>query len=150
MYLIVLFYDVLTHTICHSPRSTQIPQYILDDAIHGENGVATRVVVTQPRRLAAISVSQRVAAERGEETGASVGYRVKMKSAPPRGWGANIEFCTTGILLRRLQQDPALSDVSHVIIDEVHERDINTDFLRKPVAHVLLVTSSCLLPRLRS
>jgi len=123
-------------------------RYILDDAIASGNGAGCRVVVTQPRRLAAISVAQRVASERGagralhvaktkgsfyvcfvlvsdmlncagEPLGASVGYRVKMQAAAPRAWGGSIEFCTTGVLLRRLMHDPSLREVSHVIIDEV-------------------------------
>ncbi len=111
-----------------SGKSTQCPQYILEDAIANGKGDNTRIVVTQPRRIAAISVAERVSAERDEEIGHSVGYAVRFNKQSPRE-AASIEFVTTGILLRRLVNDNMLSGVSHVMIDEVHERDINTDFL---------------------
>ena len=112
-----------------SGKSTQCPQYILEDAIARGRGAETRIVVTQPRRIAAMSVARRVASERGDEdVGESVGYTVRHDSRPPRSHGC-IEFVTTGILLRRLVGDPSLGGVSHVVIDEVHERDIDTDYL---------------------
>ena len=113
-------------------KSTQIPQYILDDAISKGKGSDCRVLVTQPRRIAATSVAQRVAVERGEKIGrtkeCSVGYKIRLASKPARRYGS-IEFVTTGVALRNIQTDPMLRQVSHVIIDEVHERDISTDFL---------------------
>lgn len=112
-----------------SGKSTQCPQYILEDAIAEGRGASTRIVVTQPRRIAAISVAERVAAERDEKAGNSVGYTVRFNRRTPRESGGSIEFVTTGILLRRLVSDPSLDGVSHVMIDEVHERDIDTDFL---------------------
>ena len=112
-----------------SGKSTQCPQYILESAIANGLGPETRIVVTQPRRIAAVSVAQRVANERGEKAGNSVGFSVRLHGTSPRDEGASVEFVTTGVLLRRLMRDPALKGVSHVMIDEVHERDINTDFL---------------------
>lgn len=85
--------------------------------------------MTQPRRIAAVSVSERVAAERNENIGNSIGYTVRFKRQSPREYGGSVEFVTTGVLLRRLINDPTLAGISHVMIDEVHERDINTDFL---------------------
>lgn len=111
-----------------SGKSTQCPQYILEDAIATGNGPTTRIVVTQPRRIAAISVAERVAAERDEPVGSSVGFAVRLHGTSPRD-AASIEFVTTGVLLRRLMRDQNLDGISHVMIDEVHERDINTDFL---------------------
>eukprot|EP00040_Diaphanoeca_grandis_P036290 m.230959 g.230959 ORF g.230959 m.230959 type:complete len:892 (-) comp33591_c2_seq1:1647-4322(-) len=111
-----------------SGKSTQIPQYILDEAIAGKQGSKCNIIVTQPRRIAATSVAQRVAHERGERIGESTGYRVRLMSSRPRDHGS-IEFCTTGVMLRQLQADPLLTNISHVLVDEVHERDINTDFL---------------------
>ena len=105
-------------------KSTQCPQYILEDAIANGRGANTRIVVTQPRRIAAISVAERVAAERDEKAGKSVGFSVRFNTAQPREEGGCIEFVTTGILLRRLVNDPTLDGISHVMIDEVHERDI--------------------------
>lgn len=101
----------------------------MEDAIAKGKGVATQILVTQPRKIAAISVAERVADERCENIGNAIGYTVRFKRQSPREQGGTIEFVTTGILLRRLIQDPNLSDISHVMIDEVHERDINTDFL---------------------
>ncbi|KAK3731838.1 hypothetical protein QZH41_020199 [Actinostola sp. cb2023] len=57
-------------------KTTQIPQFILDDAITKEQGSLCNIVVTQPRRIVAMSVAERVAKERGEELGKSVGYQV--------------------------------------------------------------------------
>ncbi|KAL7445620.1 hypothetical protein ACHAXM_009954 [Skeletonema potamos] len=111
-----------------SGKSTQCPQYILEDAIANGMGDTTRIIMTQPRKIAAISVAERVAAERDEEIGQSVGYTVRFNKQSPRE-AASVEFVTTGVLLRRLVNDSFLEGVSHVMIDEVHERDINTDFL---------------------
>ena len=108
--------------------TTQLPQFILEAAIDGKGGGGgVGVLCTQPRRISALSVAERVAAERGEEVGQSVGYAIRGEhrySAHTR-----LVFCTTGILLRRLQSDPLLEGVSHVIVDEVHERELNADFL---------------------
>ncbi|KAJ8925971.1 hypothetical protein NQ315_009826 [Exocentrus adspersus] len=111
-------------------KSTRVPQYVLEawaeeSGLLGEPG---RVVVTQPRRIAAISLAQRVAAERDEIVGDIVGYQVRLKHnfSPVNG---KILYCTTGILLRHLQSDPNLSTFTHVILDEAHERDVNTDLL---------------------
>jgi hypothetical protein len=121
-----------------SGKSTQCPQYILEDAIANGKGATTRIVVTQPRRIAAISVSERIASERDEMIGNSVGFAVRHSSRPPRS-AASIEFVTTGILLRRLINDPTLEGVSHVMIDEVHERDIDTDYLLILLRDLLIV-----------
>lgn len=121
-----------------SGKSTQIPQFILDDYFRklrqlqgksAENSKMSHVqiVCTQPRRLSAIGVAERVANERCERIGSIVGYQVRLenKISP----STRLTFCTTGILLRRLQSDPTLSNISHVIIDEVHERSEESDFL---------------------
>jgi ATP-dependent RNA helicase DHX36 len=74
-----------------------------------------------------MAVAERVAAERGEKIGATVGYSIRLESKVSKD--TRLLFCTTGILLRRLQSDPDLSDVTHVVVDEVHERDLLSDFL---------------------
>uniref|UniRef100_A0A2K5WV03 ATP-dependent RNA helicase A n=1 Tax=Macaca fascicularis TaxID=9541 RepID=A0A2K5WV03_MACFA len=79
-----------------------------------------------PRRISAVSVAERVAFERGEEPGKSCGYSVRFESILPRPH-ASIMFCTVGVLLRKLEA--GIRGISHVIVDEIHERDINTDFL---------------------
>lgn len=83
-------------------------------------------MVTQPRRISAVSVADRIATERGEELGQSLGYSVRFESVLPRPYGG-VLFCTVGVLLRKLEG--GLRGVSHVIVDEIHERDINTDFV---------------------
>ena len=105
----------------------QVPQFLLEEALQSGRGPSVRIIVTQPRRLSALSVAQRVAAERCEPVGEGVGYSVRFESrVSPR---TRLTFCTTGLLLRRLAADPDLKGISHVIVDEVHERDLNSDFL---------------------
>ncbi|TMW64738.1 hypothetical protein Poli38472_011618 [Pythium oligandrum] len=108
-------------------KTTQIPQFIMDDYIDKQRGGECQIICTQPRRIAAIGVATRVAQERCEDIADIVGYQIRMdakKSANTR-----LLFCTTGVLLRRLLTDRLLSGVSHVIVDEVHERNVDTDFL---------------------
>ncbi|KAL0951184.1 hypothetical protein HGRIS_007914 [Hohenbuehelia grisea] len=126
-------------TICMaatgSGKTTQIPQLILDEFIARGEGAKCNIICTQPRRLAAISVALRVANERGETLGQSVGYQVRFENKPPEEHGS-IAFCTTGIFLKRMHTALAemsgtqsLDDVTHVVVDEVHERDVDTDLL---------------------
>lgn len=127
-------------TICMaatgSGKTTQIPQLILDEYIDQGQGAHCNVVVTQPRRLAAISVADRVAKERGQTLGKSVGYQVRFDHRLPEEHGS-ITFCTTGIFLKRMQSALLadhtsarnLDDVTHIVVDEVHERDVDTDLL---------------------
>ncbi|XP_017379988.2 ATP-dependent RNA helicase A [Cebus imitator] len=107
-------------------KTTQVPQFILDDFIQSDRAAECNIVVTQPRRISAVSVAERVAFERGEEPGKSCGYSVRFESILPRPH-ASIMFCTVGVLLRKLEA--GIRGISHVIVDEIHERDINTDFL---------------------
>ncbi|XP_016789329.1 ATP-dependent RNA helicase A isoform X2 [Pan troglodytes] len=107
-------------------KTTQVPQFILDDFIQNDRAAECNIVVTQPRRISAVSVAERVAFERGEEPGKSCGYSVRFESILPRPH-ASIMFCTVGVLLRKLEA--GIRGISHVIVDEIHERDINTDFL---------------------
>jgi ATP-dependent RNA helicase DHX29 len=112
-------------------KTTQVPQYLLDDAILRGDGASCSIVVTQPRRVAAMSVADRVAFERLEAApgapGASVGYQVRLDAA--RTSATQLLFCTAGIMLRRLHGDPLLEGTSHVVVDEVHERSLQTDLL---------------------
>uniref|UniRef100_A0A3B4WM90 RNA helicase n=1 Tax=Seriola lalandi dorsalis TaxID=1841481 RepID=A0A3B4WM90_SERLL len=107
-------------------KTTQVPQYILDRFIKGGRASDCNIVVTQPRRISAVSVAERVAYERGEDLGKSCGYSVRFESVLPRPH-ASVLFCTVGVLLRKLEA--GIRGISHVIVDEIHERDINTDFL---------------------
>ncbi|XP_035771825.1 ATP-dependent RNA helicase A [Neolamprologus brichardi] len=76
--------------------------------------------------ISAVSVAERVAFERAEDLGKSCGYSVRFESVLPRPH-ASVLFCTVGVLLRKLEA--GIRGISHVIVDEIHERDINTDFL---------------------
>lgn len=107
-------------------KTTQIAQFILEDYINSGQGAWCNVAVTQPRRISAISVAERIAVERCEPLGESVGYSVRFESCLPRPYGS-ILFCTIGVLLRKLEA--GLRGVSHVIVDEIHERDVNSDFI---------------------
>ncbi|KNC52644.1 uncharacterized protein AMSG_12174 [Thecamonas trahens ATCC 50062] len=108
-------------------KTTQIPQLVLDDAIQSGRGAATRIICTQPRRLAAIGVADRVAKERDSKLGTEVGYHIRLETKFSKE--TRLLFCTTGILLRYLQGDPRLDSVSHIMVDEVHERSVQSDFL---------------------
>ncbi|CAG4952139.1 unnamed protein product [Colias eurytheme] len=107
-------------------KSTQIPQLILDQAIMNKKGANTKILVTQPRRIAASSLAMRVANERAEKLGASVGYSVRLERVESRARGS-IMYCTTGVLLVELEVNQALTNFSHIILDEVHERDSHID-----------------------
>ncbi|KAJ8773077.1 hypothetical protein K2173_028254 [Erythroxylum novogranatense] len=108
-------------------KTTQLPQYILESEIEAARGAACSIICTQPRRISAMAVSERVAAERGENLGESVGYKVRLEGM--KGRDTRLLFCTTGVLLRRLLVDRNLTGVTHVIVDEIHERGMNEDFL---------------------
>ncbi|XP_017017608.1 dosage compensation regulator mle isoform X1 [Drosophila kikkawai] len=129
-------------------KTTQIAQYILDDYISSGQGGFANIYVTQPRRISAISVAERVARERCEQLGDTVGYSVRFESVFPRPYGG-ILFCTVGVLLRKLEA--GLRGVSHIIVDEIHERDVNSDFLlvilrdmvaTYPDLHVILMSAT--------
>ncbi|XP_014599977.1 PREDICTED: ATP-dependent RNA helicase DHX36-like [Polistes canadensis] len=109
-------------------KTTQVGQFILDNELENENGSITRIICTEPRRISAISVAERVAAERAERLGKSVGFQIRLEKIPPRDRGS-ILFCTTGMLLQFMQSDPALKGFSHIILDEVHERSTESDFI---------------------
>ncbi|XP_048190491.1 ATP-dependent RNA helicase DHX30 isoform X3 [Perognathus longimembris pacificus] len=109
-------------------KTTRIPQLLLERFVTEGRGARCNVIITQPRRISAVSVAQRVSHELGPALRRNVGFQVRLESKPPARGGALL-FCTVGILLRKLQSNPSLEGVSHVIVDEVHERDVNTDFL---------------------
>lgn len=110
-------------------KSTQVPQFLL------EEDAAASIVVTQPRRLSALAVAHRVAQERAEEVGQTVGYSVHLESASSAA--TRLLFCTTGVFRRRMLADPFLTGVTHLVLDELHERDKITDFLLVAVRELL-------------
>ncbi|XP_061770530.1 putative ATP-dependent RNA helicase DHX57 [Nerophis ophidion] len=108
-------------------KTTQIPQFILDASLSGPADKVANIICTQPRRICAISVAQRVSQERAESLGNAVGYQIRLESV--RSSATRLLYCTTGVLLRRLEGDMDLQGVTHVIVDEVHERTEESDFL---------------------
>lgn len=100
-------------------KTTQVPQFFMDDAL--QRGQPCRIVCTQPRRISAITVAERVANEWGEAIGKTVGYNIRLESRMQRDTA--LLFCTTGLLLRMMSSNGELDGVTHVIMDEVHERD---------------------------
>ncbi|KAI9885793.1 MAG: aprataxin-like protein [Watsoniomyces obsoletus] len=158
--------DVLVQTVIHhrvtiisgetgSGKSTQSVQFIFDDMIQRRRGASSNIVCTQPRRISALGLADRVSEERCSVLGQEVGYAIRGESRQTRGV-TRIKFVTTGVLLRQLQGSSssssrggnsieddemlsaALADVSHVVVDEVHERSLDTDLLLALLRRVLL------------
>nr|XP_044993371.1 putative ATP-dependent RNA helicase DHX57 isoform X2 [Jaculus jaculus] len=117
-------------------KTTQIPQFILDDSLNGPPEKVANIICTQPRRISAISVAERVAKERAERVGLTVGYQIRLESV--KSSATRLLYCTTGVLLRRLEGDAALHGVTHIIVDEVHERTEESDFLLLVLKDILL------------
>lgn len=103
--------------------SSQIPQFIFTSSIGGSGTIA----VTQPRRVAAITLATRVADEMNAQLGTTVGYTVRFEDVS--NFKTKIKFLTDGMLLREAMLDPLLKKYSVVILDEAHERTIHTDVL---------------------
>ncbi len=87
--------------------------------------VQGQVIVLEPRRIAARMSARRVATERGEEVGETVGYQVRFEDRT--GPRTRLRFVTEGILARRFVSDPFLKDVDAVVLDEFHERHLDSD-----------------------
>jgi len=101
-------------------KTTRVPLALLD-----QPWATGRIVMLEPRRLAARGAAARMAETLGEAVGARVGYRIRGESVTSRA--TRIEVVTEGVLTRMLQSDPALEGVAAVIFDEIHERSINAD-----------------------
>ncbi|XP_022087054.1 ATP-dependent RNA helicase DHX29-like isoform X2 [Acanthaster planci] len=122
-----------------SGKSTQVPQFLLEHLVmSGKTGHAN-IVCTQPRRISATSLARRVSQEMAEKGPGSkdslCGYQIRMESKQCPT--TRLLYCTTGVLLRKLQLDPKLQDISHIIVDEVHERSVQSDFLMVIVKSLL-------------
>ncbi|XP_071945623.1 uncharacterized protein [Antedon mediterranea] len=110
-----------------SGKSTQIAQYLADANFLFSSNVETKIACTQPRKVAAISLAKRVAEEYGCEVGEQIGYMVG--SLRKTSLNTVVTFMTDRVLLNSLLQDPLLKSYSCVVIDEAHERSIDTDIL---------------------
>jgi ATP-dependent helicase HrpB len=106
-------------------KTTLAPQYVLDH-VRGA-GLDGRVIVTQPRRVAARSSASRIAELRGSRLGDEIGYTVRGDRKVSAH--TDIETVTPGVLLRRLLDDPDLDGVAAVVIDEIHERHLESDLV---------------------
>lgn len=107
-----------------SGKTTQIPQFLVEDGYATPN---KKIAITQPRRVAAISVAKRVAEEMDVQLGQECGYNIRFEDVTsPR---TLLKYMTDGMLLREAQGDPTLSRYSAVILDEAHERTVSTDVL---------------------
>ncbi|GHD03381.1 ATP-dependent helicase HrpB [Zhihengliuella salsuginis] len=113
-------------------KTTLVPPLVAELA--AADGAPGRVVVTQPRRVAARAAARRLAHLTGTRVGELAGYSVRGESRTSAS--TRIEFVTAGILLRRLLADPGLESVSAVVMDEVHERALETDLLLGILADV--------------
>ncbi|EPH0090575.1 DEAD/DEAH box helicase, partial [Pluralibacter gergoviae] len=112
--------QVLLNAPTGAGKSTWLPLQILR---HG--GVSGKIILLEPRRLAARNVAQRLAELLGEKPGETVGYRMRADTCVSDA--TRLEVVTEGILTRMLQQDPELSGVGLVILDEFHERSLQAD-----------------------
>ncbi|XP_044527046.1 probable ATP-dependent RNA helicase DHX34 [Gracilinanus agilis] len=101
-------------------KSTQVPQYLLAAGF-------SHVACTQPRRIACISLAKRVSFESLSQYGSQVGYQIRFEST--RSPATKIVFLTEGLLLRQIQREPGLPQYQVLIVDEVHERHLHSDFL---------------------
>ena len=127
-----------------SGKTTQLPKMCLEAG----RGKGKKIGCTQPRRIAAISVAERVAEELGDSRGL-VGYKIRFRDQTRRS--TRIKFMTDGILLAEAQNDRLLSAYDTIIIDEAHERSLNIDFLlgllrkllpRRPDLSVLITSAT--------
>lgn len=110
-----------------SGKTTQVPQFLFEAGYGSPDGPTPGMIgITQPRRVAAVSMAKRVSVELGSH-GKTVGYQIRFDSNVSSDTA--VKFMTDGILLRELSQDLLLKKYSVIVIDEAHERSVNTDIL---------------------
>lgn len=116
-----------------SGKSTRIPQILFSAGVYNdcrdkETNQNRLICITQPRRVAAMQLAQRVSQDLNCNLGSTVGYAVRFKDVTDADQ-TMIKFMTEGLLLRELMADPLLTRYSVIMVDEVHERNLNTDIL---------------------
>ena len=112
-------------------KSTQVPAFLLEHELSG--GRSCKVYCTEPRRISAISLARRVSEELGEQKGdvgtfrSLVGFAIRLESKfTPQ---TRLVYATSGIVMRMLEGSEDLGDITHLVLDEIHERSIDSDFL---------------------
>ncbi|RKF62535.1 ATP-dependent RNA helicase DHX29 [Erysiphe neolycopersici] len=121
-------------------KSTQVPSFILEHQL--SRGKPCKIYITEPRRLSAISLARRVSEELGETRGdcgtnrSLVGYAIRLESNISKE--TCLVYATTGIVMRMLENSNDLKDITHIVLDEVHERTIDSDFLLIVLKKLLL------------
>lgn len=134
-------------------KSTQVPAFILEHEL--SSGRSCKIYCTEPRRISATSLARRVCEELGERKGdlgtprSLVGYAIRLESRiSPQ---TRLIYATTGIVMRMLERSGDLGGITHLILDEVHERTIDSDFLliilrklmtRRPALRVILMSAT--------
>lgn len=108
-------------------KTTQLPQYILDEAY--ATGKRVNMIVAQPTRIAASSNATRICDERKLKLGQLIGYKIGFDENMYMNKDTRVLFCTTGVLLSKLIRAKSFGDWTHIILDEIHERNIHMDFL---------------------
>lgn len=119
-------------------KTTQVPQFILDEAFQRKE--YCNIIVTQPRKIAAMSIARRVAEEKKCELGSLVGFKVGLKECISPD--TRLMYVTTGVLLQSLINSKSMSNYTHVILDEIHEREVDMDFLLIVVRRFLATNST--------
>ena len=134
-------------------KSTQVPAFILENELSSAR--SCKIYCTEPRRISAISLARRVSEELGELRGdlgtsrSLIGYAIRLESHITAG--TRLVYATTGIVMRMLERGNDLEDITHLILDEVHERTIDSDFLlivlrklmvRRPALKVILMSAT--------
>ena len=118
-----------------SGKTTQVPQFLYEAGFGDPNGPTPGMIgVTQPRRVAAVSMARRVSDELGQHEG-KVSYQIRFESSTKDNTA--IKFMTDGILIREIANDFALLKYSVIVIDEAHERSANTDILIGMVSRIV-------------
>lgn len=117
-----------------SGKTTQLPQFLLDGGYLASNGVC---VITQPRRVAAQTVARRVASERGCRLGDEVGYCIRFDDQTSAN--TRLKFVTDGVLVQECLSDPLLRAYAAVMLDEAHERSLNTVRTRNSYSRIYTV-----------
>lgn len=141
-----------------SGKSTQLPQYLLHLGLPSSPGKQEasrdkrrllKIACTQPRRVATMSVAKRVAEEMQVPLGQEVGYSIRFEDKTSRK--TKIKFLTDGVLLRECMTDPDLSEYEVIILDEAHERSLQTDILvgllrllqeRRPTLRIVVMSAT--------